>query len=265
MSSITKKDVDGIYDAFKRTFISESCKERPLPVEKRKKAEDKLGDSIMGSAEKGPEKVDGFKAPEEENKKVKKTRKLSKESINTRMSINNLFDKLFEEVMDDEEALGIESDGGDEFEFGDEDSSDESGDEVTFSLPRDLAQALCDALQGQLGVGEDDEFENDEFEFGDEGEEEGDDELGSPFPEAVESQAAPDGVAKLTGKHNKVGNLPTSSGQGDGKYTDKVGEDGDLGHSIISPKKGKGGKEDHGNMKVKTRRPGAPGSHAFSN
>ncbi|MGA1046520.1 MAG: hypothetical protein ACO3UU_00770, partial [Minisyncoccia bacterium] len=93
-----------------------------------------------------------------------------------------------------------------------------------------------------------------------------DEDMGSPFPEGVEFQKAPDGVSKLTNKGSqKVGNLSVSSGGGDGKYTDEVGEDGDYGHVLVNPKKGHGGKSDHGNMKVKARRPGAPGSHAFGN
>jgi hypothetical protein len=111
-------------------------------------------------------------------------------------------------------------------------------------------------------LGEDEDMGEDMGEMEDE-----DEDMGSPFPEAVEFENAPDGVSKLTGKDNKVGKLPVSSGGGDGKYTDQVGEDGDYGHSLVGSglKKGHGGKSDHGNMKVKARRPGAPGSHAFGN
>jgi hypothetical protein len=170
---------------------------------------------------------------------------------------NNLFDRLYEEVMDDDNAaLGLET--GEDFDAEGADMGDE-GDEVTLTLPRDIAQQLYDALEGMLG-GEEDMGEDEGMDMG---EDEG---MKSPFPEGVEFQKAPDGVSKLTNRGSqKVGNLPTSSGGGDGKYTDEVGEDGDYGHALVNPKKGHGGKSDHGNMKVKARRPGAPGSHAFGN
>lgn len=258
---MTQNDIDGIYKAFQSSFLTEAKKGpggQDLPGAKGKNPK---GVAALGKKEKGPDAVKGLKKPEEEKQKKslpksKKGRKIAKESINTGMSINNLFDRLYEEVMGDEEALGIDT-GSEVEDLGGE---DEMGDEVTLSLPRDVAQQLHDALGALLG-GED-EGEGEGME--DEGE---DEDMGSPFPEAVEFENAPDGVSKLTGKDNKVGKLPVSSGGGDGKYTDEVGEDGDYGHSLVGSglKKGHAGKADHGNMKVKARRPGAPGSHAFGN
>lgn len=258
---MTQNDIDGIYKAFQSSFLTEAKKGpggQDLPGAKGKNPK---GVAALGKKEKGPDTVKGLKKPDEEKQKKslpksKKGRKITKESINTGMSINNLFDRLYEEVMGDEEALGIDT-GSEVEDLGGE---DEMGDEVTLSLPRDVAQQLHDALGALLG-GED-EGEGEGME--DEGE---DEDMGSPFPEAVEFENAPDGVSKLTGKDNKVGKLPVSSGGGDGKYTDEVGEDGDYGHSLVGSglKKGHAGKADHGNMKVKARRPGAPGSHAFGN
>lgn len=261
---MTHNDVASIYKAFQTTFLTEGKKRGPgdedLPGAKgNKKIKNVAG---LGPKEKGPGHVKGLDVPVKvtprKDKKVKKPRKMAKESINTGMSMKNLFDRLYEEVMDDESALGIDT--GEDFDS-DVDLGDE-GDEVTVTLPREVAQQLCDSLKAMLGEGEgdlgEDEGTADDFDMG---------EQGSPFPEGVEFQKAPDGVAKLTNRgNNKVnGATPVSSGGGDGKYTDKVGEDGDYGHSLVNPKKGHGGKSDHGNMKVKARRPGAPGSHAFGN
>jgi len=75
------------------------------------------------------------------------------------MSNKSLFEKLFEEVMEnDEAALGI--DGGDTGDMGGDDMGggdfgDEGGDEVTITLDRETAQKLIDVLQSSLGGGED--------------------------------------------------------------------------------------------------------------
>lgn len=92
------------------------------------------------------------------------------------MSNKSLFEKLFEEVMqDDAEALGLPSgeeggaEGGME-EFGGEEQGGE--EEVTFTLDRATAQKLHDVLGSILGGGEE-EGEGEEEMGGEEGGEEG--------------------------------------------------------------------------------------------
>jgi hypothetical protein len=79
------------------------------------------------------------------------------------MSNKSLFEKLFEEVMqDDAEALGLPSGEGSEGagEMGGEDfGSEEGGDEVTLTLDRETAQKLHDLLGGILGGDEETEDE----------------------------------------------------------------------------------------------------------
>lgn len=86
------------------------------------------------------------------------------------MSNKSLFEKLFEEVMqDDAEALGLPSGEGSEGagEMGGEDfGSEEGGDEVTLTLDRATAQKLHDMLGDILGGGEETEDEG----MGEEGE-----------------------------------------------------------------------------------------------
>lgn len=106
------------------------------------------------------------------------------------MSNKSLFEKLFEEVMqDDAEALGLPSGEGGEGMGemgGDEFGSEEGGDEVTLTLDRATAQKLHDLLGGILGGEE--ETEEGEGEFGGEegGMEEGGEDMGD---EAAEDEA----------------------------------------------------------------------------
>jgi hypothetical protein len=111
------------------------------------------------------------------------------------MSNKSLFEKLFEEVMqDDAEALGLPSGEGSEGagEMGGEDfGSEEGGDEVTLTLDRATAQKLHDLLGGILGGGEETEDEG----MGEEGEmEEGGEDMGDEAAEdsEVEEEDAED-------------------------------------------------------------------------
>jgi hypothetical protein len=183
------------------------------------------------------------------------------QTINNFMS-KSIFDKLYEDVMSgapedleakDADALGLpgETEGG-------------AGEEVTLTLPRDVAEKLCDVLKDAVGGEED---------LGDEevGGEEGSDDLGTKdemneekdkkdkkeeakdedAEEKKDEDEDSEGVAKeateikelptsagqsLQKKDNKVGDITkslTSKGPGDGKTTDKVGNDGEKGHALV--------------------------------
>ncbi len=121
-----------------------------------------------------------------------KSKKIAKENINTNMTKNkSIFDRLYEEVMDDEleiKELGIgDEDGGDIDELGGDDEAGENT--VTITLDKDLARQLCDVLKG---VVEDEDGDEDGLgdEGGDEGDFEGDFEgeegEGGGFPEEME-------------------------------------------------------------------------------
>ena len=101
-----------------------------------------------------------------------------KESINNYMK--STFDKLFENVMSDEEQQELEALGVDTEEGGDEEASDE----ITVTLSKDMAKQLCDILQAAIGEEdpeaedmehEDMEHEDEEY-YGEEDEEDGEDE-----------------------------------------------------------------------------------------
>jgi hypothetical protein len=147
-------------------------------------------------------------------------------ALNTGMTKKSLFDTLCEEVLDnpadveaqDLEALDVDIDGE-----GDGMEGDMEGDEVSITLPREIAQQFFDALSAQLsgeeGLGED-EFGEDEFgeeglgdeELGDEGAGAG----GNPFGEGCEATLKP--VSKtqglgLTKTNNKAGSVKASGGK----------------------------------------------------
>ena len=138
------------------------------------------------------------------------TGKTSNESINTRdmSKRKSIFDKLYEDVLggdDDELDMGMGMDDMDDM-GGDEDEGLE--DEVTLSLPRDLAERLLDALSGQLDDEEVEDIEDTE-DLDDYGPEEDDMMQMQEGPDVQQlGDAGPTGgdidKGGLKGKNNKV-------------------------------------------------------------
>jgi len=159
-------------------------------------------------------------------------------SINNSMNNKSIFDKLYEEVlggeptahddMADAEALDINI------------GKEEEGSDVTFTLPREVAQQLCDVLHSALGSGEEDMDGEEDLDGGMDapGGEQKEDMIGGGADvsrEATEmTELKPSAGESLMKKDNKVhgtvSNL-VSKGHGDGKVTDKVGNDGTLADS----------------------------------
>jgi len=170
-------------------------------------------------------------------KNLKESRKNSKHMVNSIMS-KSVFDKLYSKVLkenfgqeEDVDALGLDdatpdSDLGDD--FGGED--DLGGDEVTFTLPKDVAQQLVDVLQGVLGGDEglgDELGGDDDLDFGDDDDSGGDDfgseedEMSFEEDEEVGTKTAPDKKKAFMGKDNKVAGHPKpSSGKAKPDVTD---------------------------------------------
>ncbi len=203
-----------------------------------------------------------------ESKTVKESNKVAKQTLNTFMKKQSTFDKLYSQVIkenwgiedaeDDIGALGLgdatpDSDLGDDF-GGDEGGDEFGGDEVTITLDKATAQTLIDLLQGAIGGdegGEEDDFGGEgEIEGGDEGDldfggEEDNEEM--DFEEDEETYGtktnAPDKKKVFQSKNNKVGGkIKPSSKKASSDVTDDVGDDGDFGHAITSPKKVNDGK-----------------------
>lgn len=202
-----------------------------------------------------PSKKENFYQPEKFSQNYEKT---EVKTINKFMS-KSIFDKLYEDVMSDQAkdseavdaaALGLPS----------VDSGNDSGEEgeVSFTLPRDIAHKLCDALKAVLdteeeagdeegmggeegGASEDEQFAPSEDAEAkakmkkDEHDEDEDNE--GVAKEATELKELPASAGHgLQKKDNKVGDVTkslTSSGAGDAKVTDKVGNDGEKGHALV--------------------------------
>lgn len=151
--------------------------------------------------------------------KGKKSGKNVNEQINnSRIMSNepkNIFDKLYDTIMEGDDPFGDLDGMNDELDAGGEDtesgdSLDLGGDEVTFTLPRDIAEKLHDVLMDQLG-GDDEEMDSIE-DMDDEGE---DSMLGDAVVSEPEPKACADGTGKMTGHDNKVA-LTADGGKADG-------------------------------------------------
>jgi len=214
----------------------------------------------------GPENADGFKKDIVDPKTAKKEnfyepKKFSQNCEKTEVqTINNfmsksIFDKLYEDVMSDQAgadadaaALGLPS--APEAGAGE----GETSEEVTISLPHDLAVKLHELLTAVIGEGEkevegeteDASGEDAEANFAsgadedneeEEKEEDSDEDAENVAKEATELKELPDSAGQaLQKKDNKVGDVTkslVSSGGGDGKVTDKVGNDGEKGHALV--------------------------------
>ena len=173
----------------------------------------------------GPEAADNFKtskvdtedlSDKEEKENQYEPRKFSQNSgkvvqetiNNSVMSTENIFDKLYKTVMEGEEV----QEGMHGMYEDDEDVTDAAStgaeETVSVNLSPMHVEALLDLLaqvEDQLG----DEYGDDEPE----GLEDMDDDLVAEAP--AHTEVAPDGVAKLTGKDNKVGNHKVAGGSAD--------------------------------------------------
>jgi len=190
---------------------------------------------------KGKETFQGTEKFSSENfaENTEKVEKNDQEGINTFMS-KSIFDKLFEDVMGHQDDAEDAADLGLDVGAGDAGAEVSAEGDVTFTLPRDVAQKLHDVLMTALEAGkeegekedaedaEDAEHKAEEKHEGEESEEDEDNQ--EVAGEATELTAVPDskGLA-LTGKNNKVGDETAklvTKGEGDGKIKD--GADGKL-------------------------------------
>jgi len=207
------------------------------------KLKDKLNDGkLSADAKKKLQKqIDLRTAEESEEEIVSESKKIGKRTLNNFMS-KSVFDKLYNKVLkenfgqeDDTDALGL-SDATPDSEFGDEGFGDEGGDdlggegdEVTFTLPRDVAQQLIDVLQATLGGGEEDFADEgaDDLNFDDEGADEfgaEEDEMSYEEDEEEGTKVAPDKKKVFQAKSNKVSGPPApKSGKAKSDITDETG------------------------------------------
>lgn len=197
-----------------------------------------------------------------------KLAKRYKVDINSNMK--STFDKLFEEVMGDDEeldALGIEVD-----EVEDTAEGEDAGD-ITITIDRDMAKGLCDLLQAAMGdEAEDvDAEEYEEMEEYDEDEDEDD-----TMDEAVDAEDHGHPLVNLKGGQptkisagsNRVKSTvtgKTAGGKADAKVKKQQGvADEDLGEPLVNQKKGHATKIAAGSNKVHATKANKPGESLFA-
>lgn len=186
----------------------------------------------------GPKNVKGLQKAKKNKNFSQKTKKINEGDINNFM---NIFDKLYEDVMNNDEldintgiGTGPEGDAGDtDFDFGSDSDSDLGGDDkVKITLDKDLAQKLFDILKDvveteeadsdleDLGV-EDDSDSDLDSDIEDEDCEDCEDEQ---YSETTDIEKLPDSAGhKLQKGFAAAGNIKASSGKADAKVTDTVG------------------------------------------
>ena len=170
----------------------------------------------------------GKYSSEKFDEKVEKT---YKDNININMK--SVFDKLFEDVMGDQDmeeldALGIDTD--------DEANDVEETDEVTLTLDRETAQKLHDMLMAQLGGEEELDDE------GDDEVEDGFEDFEDTVDEATDLKEVPDSAGQsLMSRKNTVGNVKPSGGKASADVKIKLDANGKplpdaAGHKLTSKK-----------------------------
>lgn len=201
----------------------------------------------------GPANADGVKQITDPNRKKGESYKdvvkfsLSDEKIDegiektTSDKINNymksIFDKLFEEVMNDQELQDAEALGVD---IADETGEDSFSDEVTITLKPEHVEVLRQILAQIDGGSQDLEDAGEDLEDAGEAlEDEASENEEEPMGEAIEAEEIGHAIkdeAKLEkgftkAKNNEVGSVKAVKGKADAKVTDKVGNDGTLADS----------------------------------
>lgn len=267
----------GIYEAYKSGILKVS----PEVVTEKKdnqdlpKHNDKKGSKNTELVkDTGPEAADNFKKDLIDCKKKKenkyspekfslKNEKTQTRNLNNGMSKKSLFDKLFEDVMndptggaDDAADLGIDTDVGSDMggEGLEDELAEDQGESVTLTLPKHIAEILHDELGKLLAGGEEDLGDDLGDDFGGDddfsGGEPGGEDFGTmedegKFGEAVDSEEVSDEKAKkLTKKGLAPGTVKATTGKAaNTKPTDKVGNDGELkykekGQKVESSKTG---------------------------
>ena len=222
---------------------------------KLSKYEKKRGKAIQKSMAKGKKHDDGDGDDGEGEEFLEEHEKIARAGLNNFMSKTSVFDKLYNKVMVNE---NFPHEGQEEIEdvteleaLGIEDTVEEVPEEITVSIPGELAQSLCDILQTALAQQEvevdvdvdveevtDTQFEEDEEAAMKDGGGYGVD-AGSTLKHQVNYG---------TGGQNKVGNLKT---QGAAKQKDGGGYGVDAGSTLHHKvNDGKGSRNKVGNLPV---------------
>ena len=297
------KNLTEIWDVYKDSLIKESkdvrkkaaetgcmqgglknfgTKAGPGPVD----ANSKQAKAIQNKMTSDIAEIDGFEPaidPKKMKKKDKKDNlytpdKFSAEQFDEKLAkrysvdINNnmksTFDKLFEEVMGDDEeldALGIELDEVEDTAEG------EDADDITITLDRDMAKGLCDLLQAAMGdeaedAGAEDyeEMEEDDMDDEEDTMDEAVDaeDLGHPLVNQKDAKLTKVGAGSNKVKSTTTGKASSGKASADVKKQQGVADE-DLGEPLVNQKKGHPTKIAAGSNKVHATKANTVGASLF--
>jgi hypothetical protein len=160
-------------------------------------------------AEEDTEDADKEEESEENEESSQISEKIAQDGLNNFMKQKSVFDKLYDKVMVNENFDEMESEDFDALGLDDATPDAEDGDDVTVTLSKDVAKALCDVLQAAMGESDDED--------GDEGAAEHDAEheaahtaFGEEDEEGIDTGSTHSGKYD-DGKNNKVGDLKTAA------------------------------------------------------
>ena len=137
---------------------------------------------------------------EEDEESSEILEKIAQDGLNNFMKQKSVFDKLYDKVMVNENFDEMEAEDLDALGLDDATPDAEEGDDVTVTLSKDVAQALCDVLQAAMGESDSEDADEAPAEgaFGEEDE------------EGIDTGSTHSGKYD-DGKHNKVGDLKTAA------------------------------------------------------
>jgi hypothetical protein len=237
-------DIGDIYRAMQQkniqqmneSVISEAAKVKAkFPKDTFKKSEESTKEPSTFKKG-GPKNVKGLMKPKKNKKFSQKSKKIVKEDINSFMSI---FDKLYEDVMKNDEldintgiGMGPEgSAGDDDLGMDSEMDSSSDSDEVTITMSKSVAQELMDLLQAAVGDSSD-ESDSDLEDLGvdtdsdDSEDEDYEEEAEDMQHETIDIDKLPDSSGhKLQKGMEAAGNIKATTGKADASATDKVGNE----------------------------------------
>jgi len=142
---------------------------------------------------------------EEDEESSQISEKIARDGLNNFMKQKSVFDKLYEKVMVNENFDEMESEDFDALGLDGATPDDElegEGDEITVTLSKDVAQALCDVLQAAMGESDDEDGD----EFGADSEGPGEGQFGEEDEEGIDTGSTMS-TSYDDGKNNKVGDL----------------------------------------------------------
>ena len=214
-----KEKKDNLYNvnnlSYTSNYVPAAEEDEEDEDDKKKKGKHDDGDGkdekcdYVDCEEDAEEDTEDADKEEESEESSQISEKIAQDSLNNFMKQKSVFDKLYDKVMVNENFDEMESEDFDALGLDDATPDAEDGDDVTVTLSKDVAKALCDVLQAAMGESDDED--------GDEGAAEHDAEheaahtaFGEEDEEGIDTGSTHSGKYD-DGKNNKVGDLKTAA------------------------------------------------------